>query len=62
VSVQIGGLDAMVRDADVTPGLIGDVLQVDCIVPLDSFSGCAVPIMLSAGKTSSPASLTLAIK
>jgi uncharacterized protein (TIGR03437 family) len=62
VSVQIGGLDAKVLYAGAAPGLVAGVLQVNCVAPLDSPSGYAVPIVLSVGKTSSPAGVTVAIK
>jgi uncharacterized protein (TIGR03437 family) len=62
VTVQIGGLDAKVLYAGAAPGLVAGVLQVNCIVPSDSPSGYAVPIMLTVGNISSPAGVTLAIK
>ena len=61
VSVQIGGKEAKVLYAGAAPGLVAGVLQVNCVVPLDSPSGYAVSIILSAGKTSSPAGVTLAV-
>jgi uncharacterized protein (TIGR03437 family) len=61
VSAQIAGLDAKVLYAGAAPGMVAGVLQVNCIVPLDSPSGFAVPIVLLVGKTSSPAGVTLAI-
>jgi uncharacterized protein (TIGR03437 family) len=62
VSVQIGGLEARVAYAGAAPGMVAGVLQVNCVVPLDSPSGYAVPIVLSVGTTSSQAGVTLAIK
>jgi uncharacterized protein (TIGR03437 family) len=61
VSVQIGGRQAQVVYAGAAPGMVAGVLQVNCIVPIASRTGCAVPIILSVGKTSSPAGVTLAI-
>jgi uncharacterized protein (TIGR03437 family) len=61
VSAQIAGLDAKVLYAGAAPGMVAGVLQVNCLVPLDSPSGYAVPIVLSVGKTSSPAGVTVAI-
>lgn len=61
VSAQIGGLAAQVLYTSATPELDG-VLQVKCTVPLESPSGSAVPILVNAGKTSSPAGITLAIR
>ena len=62
VSAQIGGRDATVLYAGAAPGMVAGVLQLNCVVPLDSASGYAVPIVLSVGKTSSPAGVTLAIQ
>jgi uncharacterized protein (TIGR03437 family) len=61
VSVQIGGLVAEVLYAGAAPGLVDGVMQVSCMVPLDAPSGSAVPVMLYAGKTRSPAGVTLTI-
>jgi Cohesin domain len=62
ISVQIAGGAAQVLYAGAAPGLVDGVLQVNCIVPLDSPPGDAVPILLYAGKTRSPAGVTLAIR
>ena len=62
VSVQIGGLDAEVLYAGAAPATVAGVLQVNCIVPMNSPSGYAVPIVLSVGKPSSPAGVTLVIQ
>jgi uncharacterized protein (TIGR03437 family) len=62
VSVQIGGVDAKVLYAGAAPGMVAGVLQVNCIVPLDSPSGYTVPILLSVGKASSQTGVTMAIK
>ncbi len=61
VSVQIGGREATVVSAEAVPGSVSGLLRLNCVVPLDSPSGYAVPIMLSVGTTSSPAGVTLAI-
>jgi uncharacterized protein (TIGR03437 family) len=45
-----------------TPGLVAGVVQVNCIVPLDSPSGYAVPMVLFVGTTSSPVDVTVAIQ
>lgn len=62
VSVQIGGRQAQVVYAGAAPGMVAGVLQVNCIVPIASRTGYAVPIILSVGKTSSPAGVTMAIR
>jgi uncharacterized protein (TIGR03437 family) len=62
VSVQIGGLEAMVLYAGAAPGLVAGVLQINCVVPIDSPSGYAVPITFSVGNTSSPAGVILAVQ
>jgi Cohesin domain len=62
VSVQIGDLEAKVLYAGAAPGMVAGVLQVNCLVPLDSPSGYAVSITLSVGNTSSPAGVTLAVR
>jgi uncharacterized protein (TIGR03437 family) len=61
VTAQIAGLDAKVLYVGAAPGMVAGVLQVNCVVPLDSPSGFAVPIVLFVGKTSSPAGVTVAI-
>lgn len=62
VSVQIGGLDAKVQYAGAAPMALAGLVQVNCIVPLTSASGLAVPIVLFAGQASSQAGVTLAIR
>ncbi len=62
VSVQIAGLDAQVLYAGAAPGLIAGMLQVNCLVPLDSPSGLTVPIVLTIGTTPSQSPVTLAIQ
>ena len=58
VKVRIGGLDATVVYAGAAPGFVSGVLQVNCLVPVASPSGDAVPIVLSVGKASSPAGVS----
>jgi uncharacterized protein (TIGR03437 family) len=61
VSVQIAGREAKVLYAGAAPGMVAGLLQVNCIVPLGSPSGYAVPVALSVGNISSPAGVTLAV-
>ena len=56
------GPDAKLVYAEAAPGMVAGVLKVNCMVPLNSPSGYAVPITLSTGNTSSPAGVTLAVK
>lgn len=62
VTVQIGGLDAKVLYAGAAPGLVAGLLQVNCVVPPDAPSGYAVPILLTVGKVTGPAGVTLAVQ
>ena len=62
VSVQIGALQAQVLYAGAAPGLVAGLLQVNCVVPLNSPSGWAIPVVLTIGKTSSQPGVTLAIQ
>jgi uncharacterized protein (TIGR03437 family) len=62
VSVRIGGMRARVSYAGAAPGMVAGMLQVNCMVPMKSPVGYAIPIVLSVGKTSSQAGVTLAIQ
>ena len=62
VTVRIGGMQARVSYAGAAPGLVAGALQVNCIVPIESPVGYAIPIVLSVGKASSQAGVTLAIQ
>ena len=62
VSVRIGGMQARVSYAGAAPGMVAGTLQVNCMVPMESPVGYAIPIVLSVGKTSSQAGVTLAIQ
>src|ERR1051326_3667040 len=61
VSVQIGGLDAEVLYAGAAPGLVAALLQVNCIVPINSTSGLSLPITLVVGTRRSQTGVTLAV-
>jgi uncharacterized protein (TIGR03437 family) len=62
VTVRIGGMQARVSYAGAAPGMVAGTLQVNCMVPMESPIGYAIPIVLSVGKTSSQAGVTLAIQ
>lgn len=62
VTVQVGGRDAKVLYAGAAPGMVAGVLQVNCVVPLDSPPGFAVPVSISLGGISSPAGVTASIQ
>jgi uncharacterized protein (TIGR03437 family) len=62
VSVRIGGIEARVSYAGAAAGMVAGTLQVNCMVPIESPVGYAIPIVLSVGKTSSQAGVTLAIQ
>jgi len=55
-------MQARVSYAGAAPGMVAGTLQVNCMVPTESPVGYAIPIVLSAGKTSSQAGVTLAIQ
>jgi uncharacterized protein (TIGR03437 family) len=62
VSVQVGGVDAKVIYVGAAPMAVAGLVQVNCMVPLTSPSGLAVPIVLFAGQAASQAGVTLAIR
>lgn len=61
VRVRIGGRNARVEYAGGAPGLVAGVMQVNVRIPDDSPSG-AVPVVLTVGEASSPASVTIAVQ
>lgn len=62
VSVTIGGLPAAVQYAGAAPELVAGVMQVNAVVPERAPSGSAVPVVLTVGGVSSPATVTVAIR
>ena len=62
VTVRIGGMQARVSYAGAAPGMVAGTLQVNCMVPMESPIGYAIPIVLSVGKASSQAGVTMAIQ
>ncbi len=62
VSVTIGGVAAEVQYAGAAPSLVAGVMQVNAVVPAGAPVGSAVPVVLTVGGVSSPASATVAIR
>lgn len=60
VSVTIGGRPATVQFSGLTPGLVG-LYQINVVVPPDSATGNAVPVVVSTGGAVS-ANVTMAVK
>jgi uncharacterized protein (TIGR03437 family) len=62
VTVQIGGQSATVTYAGNAPGLVEGTLQVNATVPASVTPGNAVPVVLTVGGVSSPATATIAVQ
>lgn len=62
VMVTIGGVPARVEYAGSAPGFVAGVLQVNVVVPENAPSGNAVPVILTIGGVSSPATVSMAIR
>jgi uncharacterized protein (TIGR03437 family) len=62
VSVSIGGIPAVVHYAGAAPTLVAGVIQINAQVPLETAPGSAVPIVVTVGENSSPATITAAIR
>jgi uncharacterized protein (TIGR03437 family) len=60
VTVSIGGVDAPVQFAGLTPGFTG-LYQVNAVVP-GGVTGSAVPITLSVSGQTSPSNVTIAVQ
>ncbi|MEK7405329.1 MAG: glycoside hydrolase family 99-like domain-containing protein [Acidobacteriota bacterium] len=61
VSVTIGGLAAEVLYAGAAPGMVAGAMQVNARVPAATAAGAATPVVLTVGKTSSAARVTVAV-
>jgi len=62
VSVTIGGVPARVEYAGSAPGFVSGLLQVNARVPENAPTGGAVPVILTVGGVSSPATVTMAVR
>jgi uncharacterized protein (TIGR03437 family) len=62
VTVEIGGLPAVVQYAGGASGLVSGVIQVNAVVPKGITSGSAVPVTIKVGGVASQAGVTLAVK
>ena len=62
VSVTIGGVTANVLYAGVAPLSVAGFTQVNVTIPAGAPSGNAVPLVVTSGKASSQAGVTIAIK
>ncbi len=62
VLVTIGGIPAKVEYAGSAPSFVAGVLQVNVVVPEGAPSGNAVPVILTIGGVSSPATVSMAIR
>jgi trimeric autotransporter adhesin len=61
-SVAVGGQRAALAYLGAAPGFVAGVLQVNVTVPANAPSGNAVPIVLTIGTNSSPATATMAVQ
>ena len=61
VSVEIGGIQATVLFAGLTPGLAG-LYQINAIVPENAPSGDAVPVLITSGGEITSPEVTMAIR
>jgi uncharacterized protein (TIGR03437 family) len=62
-SVTIGGLSSPnISYCGAAPGFTAGLLQVNAVIPADIQPGSSVPVILQAGKASSPATVTMSIR
>jgi uncharacterized protein (TIGR03437 family) len=62
VRVTMGGQEAQVLYAGSAPGLVSGVLQVNARVPAGVSPGRAVPVVVTVGRASSQAGVTVAVR
>jgi uncharacterized protein (TIGR03437 family) len=62
ITATVGGMDAPVQYAGSSNGLVAGVTQVNVAIPAGVQPGNAVPVVLYAGGTPSPSSITVAIR
>ncbi|MBV9768270.1 MAG: hypothetical protein JOZ32_01755, partial [Bryobacterales bacterium] len=62
VSVEIGGLPAVVSYAGAAPLEVAGLLQVNATVPAGVPTGTSVPVVIKVGAVSSQSGVTIAIR
>jgi len=62
LSVTIGGVEAKVQYAGVAPFSVAGFTQINVIVPDNAPAGDAIPVIVKAAGSSSPAGVTIAVK
>jgi uncharacterized protein (TIGR03437 family) len=62
VTVEIGGMPAVVQYAGGASGLVSGVIQVNAVVPKGTSTGSAVPVTIMVGGAASQSGVTLAVK
>jgi uncharacterized protein (TIGR03437 family) len=62
VKISIGGLDAAVVYAGSAPDEVSGILQVNAVVPQNTVSGDAVPLVLEVGTRRSQPAVTIAVQ
>ena len=62
VTVTIGGQNAVINAAQLAPGSVPGVLQINVVVPATATSGAAIPVTVNIGGADSQANITMAIK
>ena len=61
MTVSVGGVDAPVQFAGLTPGFTG-LYQINAVIPSGIRPGDAVPITISVNGQTSPDTVTIAVR
>jgi uncharacterized protein (TIGR03437 family) len=62
VTVTIGGQNAVINAAQLAPGSVPGVLQINVVTPATATTGAAIPVTVNIGGIDSQANITMAIK
>jgi uncharacterized protein (TIGR03437 family) len=62
VTVTIGGQSAVINAAQLAPGSVPGVLQINVVTPATATTGAAIPVTVNIGGIDSQANITMAIK
>jgi uncharacterized protein (TIGR03437 family) len=62
VTVTIGGQNAVINGAQLAPGSVPGVLQINVVTPATAPTGAAIPVTVNIGGIDSQANITMAIK